>query len=121
MVWLDVDGMPGMCDVEVKNVESLEDGDMMELQVGHKEEERVLITKYKGELHAIRAFCSLCEAPLAHGVLFDDKVLCPHGAGFSITSGALERAPARDGVPYYKVHDMNGKKYVRVPCKMEKR
>jgi hypothetical protein len=56
---------------------------------------------------------------LVHGILLDDKVLSPlYGSGFNITSGALERAPARDGVPCYKVHEMNGKQYVRVTKRM---
>ena len=50
------------------------------------------------------------------GVLFDDKVLCPwHAAGFSVTSGALERGPGIDSLPNYEVHEKNGKWFVRVP------
>lgn len=50
----------------------------------------------------------------------DDKVLCSEGgSGFCTTSGALERGPARDGVPCYKVHEMNDKRYVRVPRQLK--
>ena len=62
----------------------------------------MLISKYKGNLYAIGAFCSHFGAPLVNGVMFDDKVLCPwHAAGFSVVSGAIELAPGLDGVPKY--------------------
>ena len=38
-----------------------------------------------------------------------------------MTTGALERAPGRDGVPKYGVHTRDGKQFVRVPRNMEKR
>ena len=41
-----------------------------------------------------------------------------YGSAFNVTTGALERAPARDGLPCYKVHEMNGKQYVRVTKRM---
>ena len=95
---------------------------MMEVQVGPEKSDKVLVTRYKGKLHAIGAFCSHFGAPLVNGVLFDDKVLCPwHAAGFSVTSGALEYAPGRDGVPKYEVTEQNGKWYVRVPKKLEQK
>ena len=88
----------------------------MELKVGPGKEDKVLVTRYGGQLHAIGAYCSHFGAPLVYGALFDDKVLCPwHAAGFSVTTGALERAPGRDGVPKYGVHTRGGKQYVRVP------
>jgi nitrite reductase/ring-hydroxylating ferredoxin subunit len=65
---------------------------MMELQVGEGKSDKVLISKYKGNIYAIGAFCSHFGAPLVNGVMFDDKVLCPwHAAGFSVVSGAIER------------------------------
>lgn len=107
-------------DVEITSANELEDGNMMELAVGPAKRDKVLITRYQGQLHAIGAFCSHFGAPLIHGALFDDKVLCPwHAAGFSVTSGALELAPGRDGVPAYTVIERDGKSFVRVPRKME--
>lgn len=54
-----------------------------------------------------------------NGVLFDDKVLCPwHAAGFSVTTGALELAPGRDGVPKYNITEKDGKHFVTVPKKI---
>ncbi len=93
---------------------------MMELQVGEGKSDKVLITKYKGNLYAIGAFCSHYGAPLVNGVMFDDKVLCPwHAAGFSVVSGAVELAPGLDGVPKYQIHNQDGKYFVEVPKKLE--
>lgn len=44
------------------------------------------------------------------GILFDDKVMCPwHGAAFSVVTGALDGAPARDGLPKFIVTEKDGK------------
>jgi len=94
----------------------------MELTTGPEKSDRVLVTRYQGKLHAIGAFCSHFGAPLIHGALFDDKVLCPwHAAGFSVTSGALESAPGIDGVPAYSVIERDGKSFVRIPRNMQKK
>ena len=109
-----------MIDVEIVGADNLEEGHMMEVKVGEGKKDNVLVTRYQGKLHAIGAYCSHFGAPLINGVLFDDKVLCPwHAAGFSVTSGAIEYAPGRDGVPKYTVHEINGKPHVRVPAKIE--
>ena len=109
-------------DVEIQGASSLEDGTMMEVKVGEGKQDKVLVTRFGGKLYAIGAFCSHFGAPLINGVLFDDKVLCPwHAAGFSVTSGALEYAPGRDGVPKYEVHEKDGKWFVRVPKKLEQK
>jgi len=81
----------------------------MELAVGSGKQDKVLITRYQGKLYAVGAFCTHFGAPLVNGVLFDDKVLCPwHAAGFSVTSGEVELAPALDGLPKYSVYENNG-------------
>ena len=50
------------------------------------------------------------------GVLYDDKVLCPwHGAAFNIVTGAMDAAPALDGLPVFKVVERDGKFYVLLP------
>lgn len=95
---------------------------MKELKVGEGKTDNVLITRYKGQLHAIGAYCSHFGAPLATGLLFDDKVLCPwHAAAFNVTSGELELAPGRDNVPKYSVIQRDGKFFVRVPEKLEQK
>lgn len=111
---------PDLVEVEIENATSIEDGTMVEIKVGSQKRDKVLVARYKGELHAIGAFCTHFGAPLSTGLLFDDKVLCPwHGAAFSVTSGALEFNPALDGVPKYEIVQRDGKQFVRVPKELK--
>lgn len=89
---------------------------MKELAVGPGDEDKVLISKYQGKIHAIGNYCTHFGAPLGTGVLFDDKVMCPwHGATFNIVTGALDGAPALDGVPKFTIIEKGGKKFVQIP------
>ena len=75
-----------------------------------------MITRHKGNLYAVGAYCTHFGFPLSKGVLFDDKVLCPlHTAGFSVVTGAVEKGPARDGLPKYEIIEKDGKTFVKVP------
>jgi nitrite reductase/ring-hydroxylating ferredoxin subunit len=75
-------------EVEISFASTLKDGEMKELPVGNGPQDKVLIAKYKGELHAVGNYCTHFGAPLSTGILFDDKVACPwHGAAFSVVTG----------------------------------
>ena len=75
---------PELCDVEIKNTP--EEGQMMAMKVGDGLE--VLISKYKGKVHAIGATSPHSGGSLANGVLVDDKLICANdGAAYSVTSG----------------------------------
>lgn len=103
-------------DVEIDFAKDLNDGEMKELKVGPKDEDKVLISRIKGQLYAVGNYCSHFGAPLSTGLLFDDKVLCPwHLAAFNVTTGALEHAPGKDGLPTFKIVEKDGKHYVEVP------
>lgn len=94
----------GMKLVEIDMADNIGEGEMRELKVGEGEKDRVLVSRYKGKLYAVGAYCSHFGAPLVEGVLFDDKVLCPyHAAGFSVVTGAVDSAPGLDGVPRYDI------------------
>jgi nitrite reductase/ring-hydroxylating ferredoxin subunit len=85
--------------VEVNFADQISEGQMKELKVGDGELDTVLITKYKGELRAIGAYCTHLGAPLVNGLIFDDKVLCPyHLAGYSVVTGAFDGGPGLDNV-----------------------
>lgn len=80
----------GKNEVEIDFAASLGNGEMKELSVGPKDGDKVLVSRVQGKLHAVGAFCTHFGFPLAKGLLFDDKVVCPlHGASFSVTTGAL--------------------------------
>lgn len=94
----------GMMLVQIEFPDNIGEGEMREVKVGEGEKDKVLVSRYKGELYAVGAFCSHFGAPLVQGVLFDDKVLCPyHAAGFSVVTGAVDSAPGLDGVPRYEI------------------
>jgi nitrite reductase/ring-hydroxylating ferredoxin subunit len=103
-------------EVEIDFAADLKDGEMKELKVGPKDDDKVLISRVNGKLHAVGNYCTHFGAPLATGLLFDDKVLCPwHAASFSVVTGALEGAPGLDGLPKFAITEIDGKAVVTVP------
>ena len=89
---------------------SLAEGQML---VGHANGEAVLLARSAAKVFAIGAHCSHYGAPLADGLLVDDTVRCPyHHACFSLATGEVLRAPARDAVACYQVEQREGKLYV---------
>lgn len=103
-------------EIEIDFAKELKDGDMKELKVGPKDEDKVLISRVAGKIHAVGNYCSHFGAPLSTGLLFDDKVLCPwHAASFSVVTGAIENAPGKDGLPKFEVSEKDGKYFVKVP------
>lgn len=102
--------------VEIGFAGELKDGEMRELKVGDGEQDKVLVSRVKGKLYAIGAYCSHFGFPLSKGSLYDDKVMCPlHAAAFSVTTGAIESSPGLDGVPAYEIVEVDKKFYVKVP------
>jgi len=78
----------GMQLIEFPNAADLLEGEMKELKVGEGKQDKVLVSRVKGKIHACGAVCSHFGLPLSWGALFDDKVMCPaHAAGFSVVSG----------------------------------
>ena len=89
---------------------------MKELVVGNGEKDKVLISKYAGQLWATGAYCSHFGVPLARGVRSGKKVICPaHSAAFDLISGMSLSAPGRDGLPTYEIITEDDKSYVIVP------
>ena len=107
---------PAFKEILVENPNDLEEGEMREVKFGEKDDEKFLLVRYEGKLRAVGNFCSHFGAPLARGVLFDDKVLCPfHCMGFSVVSGYPEQAVALDGIPVFDVVEKDGQFFVRLP------
>ena len=91
--------------VKIDFAKDMSDGEMKELKVGDYSFDKILISKVKGNIHAIGALCSHFGVPLSNGALFDGKVVCPaHAARFDAKTGVPESGPIRDSVPNYKVH-----------------
>lgn len=103
-------------EVEIEGAGALGEGQMLELKVGDKDKDKVLITRYQGKLRATGAFCTHFGFPLAKGLMFDDKVTCPlHAASFSVVTGAINSAAGLDGLPTYDIVHRDGKAFVVVP------
>ena len=109
-------------EVEIDFAGELKDGDMKELKVGPKDDDKVLISRYQGKLHAVGNYCSHFGAPMSTGLMFDDKVLCPwHAAAFNVVTGAVENAPGLDGLPKFDVTEKDGKSFVTVPVPLPRK
>jgi nitrite reductase/ring-hydroxylating ferredoxin subunit len=102
--------------IEIEGAGDLKDGEMFALKVGEKDSDKVLVAKYQGKIYSLGNFCTHFGVPLAHSVLFDDKVICPaHNAAFSIINGYPENAPAKNGLPTFEVVEKDGKHFVKLP------
>ncbi|XP_062393426.1 apoptosis-inducing factor 3 [Sardina pilchardus] len=90
----------------------LQDGQMMEVEVGHH---NVLLARCEGVYHAVGNQCTHYGAPLSKGYLGDHRVRCPwHGSCFDLKTGDLEEFPAMDCLPTHKVKVENSKVYVSI-------
>lgn len=109
-------------EVEIDFAADLKDGEMKELKVGPKDDDKVLISRVQGKLYAVGNYCSHFGAPMSTGLLFDDKVLCPwHAAAFSVKTGALENAPGIDGLPKFEIVEKDDKHFVSVPIPLPRK
>jgi apoptosis-inducing factor 3 len=86
---------------------TLVEGQML---VGHAAGEAVLVARSGGRVFAVGAHCTHYGASLADGLLVGETVRCPyHHACFSLESGAVLRAPARDAIACFEVEQRAGK------------
>ena len=94
-------------------VTDLNDGEIMEVKVG---ETTVLLSKIKGEFHAIGGICTHYGGNLAEGSCKGGRVYCPwHMSAFNQITGDLEEPPALDAVPRFEVRIEGENVIVRVP------
>lgn len=80
---------------------SIPDGAML---LGHVGDEQVILIRRGQKLCAVGAKCTHYGAPLVQGLLVGDTLRCPwHHACFDIWSGDVQRAPALDAIPVWRV------------------
>ncbi|MBV8886882.1 MAG: FAD-dependent oxidoreductase [Chroococcidiopsidaceae cyanobacterium CP_BM_RX_35] len=85
----------------VAKVDDLQDGEMQQVSVGDID---VLLARVDGKFHAVGAYCSHYQAPLAQGVLSGNRVVCPwHNACFNVATGDRQEPPGLDALTRYQV------------------
>jgi len=63
----------------------------------------VLVTRVDGKVYCTSNKCTHVGAPLAKGLLVEDRVICPfHAASFSVKTGAHEYGPVYDGLAVFE-------------------
>ena len=73
---------------------AIPDGAMLN---GYVDDQAVVLVRRGDELFAVGAKCTHYGGPLAEGVIAGETIRCPwHHACFSLRSGEVLRAPARD-------------------------
>lgn len=78
--------------------------------IGHARGEAVLIVKAGGEILAVGATCTHYGGPLQEGLVVGDTVRCPwHHACFNLRTGAVERSPALNPLPCYRIEIRGGR------------
>lgn len=98
----------------------LDDGQMKEVKYGTKENESILVVKYKGKLYAMSNYCPHFGAPLHTGILVDNLLKCPwHGASFDITTGQKEVSPSLNDLPLYEIFENEKGYYVNIPIDLQ--
>jgi len=89
---------------------------------GHVDGDAALLARRGDEIFAVGSKCPHYGGPLAEGLLVGETVRCPwHHACFSLRSGEVLRAPARDPLPRWRVEVMDGIAYARERIEREPR
>jgi NADPH-dependent 2,4-dienoyl-CoA reductase/sulfur reductase-like enzyme/nitrite reductase/ring-hydroxylating ferredoxin subunit len=98
---------------------AIADGAML---TGHVDDEAVVLVRRGDELFAVGAKCPHYGGPLGEGVVVGETIRCPwHHACFSLRSGEVLRAPARDPLPRWRVEVSDGIAYARERIKRQPR
>ena len=96
--------------VQVAQVEDLEPGSMMMVEVDGKP---VLLANVDGEIYAVSDICTHEEYNLSEGSLEGDEVECPgHSAFFNLKTGAVTDGPAVEPIKTYPVQIEGGAVFI---------
>jgi nitrite reductase/ring-hydroxylating ferredoxin subunit/uncharacterized membrane protein len=92
---------------EVLDAAALGEGELRAAEVDGRP---VVLTRVRGEVHALGDTCAHRGGSLAEGELVGDCVECPlHGSRFRLSDDAVERGPSAYPQPVYDVREQNGR------------
>jgi nitrite reductase/ring-hydroxylating ferredoxin subunit len=75
---------------------------------------RVSVARVGGKLYAFDDLCKHEGCPLSAGLLTGTTLMCQcHGSQYNLTSGAVLRGPATEGLTIYEVREQGGKIEIR--------
>jgi NADPH-dependent 2,4-dienoyl-CoA reductase/sulfur reductase-like enzyme/nitrite reductase/ring-hydroxylating ferredoxin subunit len=103
-----------MPDHDVAALADLPDGRPHPIEVDGSQ---ILLIRDGESVRAIGATCPHAGAPLAEGVLYRDRIICPwHKATFCTRTGVLLEPPAVDDLPRYRVRVQGQRIHVSLPA-----
>ena len=77
---------------------------------------RISVARVEDRLYAFDDLCTCAEqaCPLSGGLLTGTTLMCQcHGSRFDVTTGAVIRGPATEGLHVYEVQELEGAVQVR--------
>ena len=85
-----------MKEIAVAKTNSLQNGQMQQIEV---EGSQILLSKINDKFYATGAFCTHYGAPLAKGVICNERIVCPwHNACFNAIAGQQLEPPGLDSL-----------------------
>ena len=104
------------CEHEVASLGEFTDDEMRVVEIDGT---KILLIRDGDALHAVGATCPHAGGPLAEGVRYGERLVCPwHKATFCLRTGAVLEPPAVDPLPRYDVRVVEGRVFVRVPARL---
>ncbi|MEJ2718053.1 MAG: FAD-dependent oxidoreductase [Deltaproteobacteria bacterium] len=96
------------------HINDLKNGEMKSYPIG--DDRKILLSKIRGQFHAVGAVCTHYGADLDEGVLNGERIVCPwHHAAFNAKTGDVEEPPALDALPTYEVRVEGDDVIVKLP------
>ncbi|MEM8718007.1 MAG: FAD-dependent oxidoreductase [Cyanobacteria bacterium P01_G01_bin.39] len=102
-----------MKEIAIAKVNDLQNGQMQQIAVL---DSQILLSKIDGKFYAVSAFCTHNGAPLAKGILCQERIVCPwHNACFNAIAGQQQEPPGLDSLEAFAVRVEGEEVLVKLP------
>ncbi|HHP7231997.1 MAG TPA: FAD-dependent oxidoreductase [Xenococcaceae cyanobacterium] len=102
-----------MQEIAIAKVTDLQNGQMQQIAV---KDAQILLAKINDKFYATGAFCSHYGAPLAKGILYGERIVCPwHNACFNAIAGQQEEPPGLDSLATFSTRVEGDRVLVKLP------